>query len=392
MKFSFGIKDGKLNISSEPVGQSTNSKLKDFYVYEWYIKKTGEIFYVGKGRGNRHNEYHSHAYVAEKIRDVYETDVKFVAKNLTEEQAIELESEEMTRILNETSDHLTNRIIPFFTKRDNGYGRSPNTPRFEFEKAPHLYACEIDEHYFNVKCKPFDHVQLDLLKNVYFIDKRISDDVLKIVYGGNFERYYNETMALLEGNGHKIIKTQYAKSVTAWIYCDDDDVTNNSIAQDLAINRIGRNVPSYHLLDVWKLLKSAYGDAPISESVEVAINPIHNRMPLDKIKNANNWDAGFDAGYTYWEQGEVQRKSGNIENAIKLFDEARYKGYCAPALYNSYALAYRKAKDYDNEVAILDEGITRIERSDLNVHTSTVIKWKEQRKKALEKIKKPTSI
>lgn len=389
MKISIGIKDGILNISSEPVGQSTNNKLKDFYVYEWYIKKTGEIFYVGKGRGNRYNEYHNHAYVAEKIRELYETDVKFVAKNLTEEQAIELETSEMTRILNKTSDRLTNRIIPLFTKRDNGYGRSSNTPSFEFEKSPHLYACEIDEHYFDVRYKSFDHVQLDLLKNVYFIDKRISDDVLKIVYGDNFERYYDETMALLEANGNRIIKTQYAKSVTAWIYCDDDDVTNNSIAQDLAINRIGRNVSSYHLLDVWKLLKSMYGDAPISNSVKLAINPIHNRTPLNEIKNANDWSAGFDDGFSYWEQGEVQRKSGNIYDAIKLFDEARYNGYSAPALYNSYALAYRKVKDYENEVAILDEGITRIECSDLNVNTLTIIKWKEQRKKALDKIKNP---
>lgn len=88
-------------------------------------------------------------------------------------------------------------------------------------------------------------------------------------------------------------------------------------------------------------------------------------------------------------QGEVQRKSGNIYDAIKLFDEARYNGYSAPALYNSYTLAYRKVKDYENEVAILDEGITRIECSDLNVNTLTIIKWKEQRKKALDKIKNP---
>lgn len=36
--------------------------LADYYVYEWFIKETGEVFYVGKGRGNRYKEYHKYAY------------------------------------------------------------------------------------------------------------------------------------------------------------------------------------------------------------------------------------------------------------------------------------------------------------------------------------------
>ena len=33
------------------VKQMINAQM--FYVYEWYIVETGEIFYVGKGSGNR---------------------------------------------------------------------------------------------------------------------------------------------------------------------------------------------------------------------------------------------------------------------------------------------------------------------------------------------------
>ena len=43
------------------------------------------------------------------------------------------------------------------------------------------------------------------------------------------------------------------------------------------------------------------------------------------------------------------RKNGKVDEAIALFDKARYNGYDAPALYDSYAKAYRKIKDYDNE-------------------------------------------
>ncbi|MGH2233304.1 exonuclease domain-containing protein, partial [Enterococcus faecalis] len=39
--------------------------------------------------------------------------------------------------------------------------------------------------------------------------------------------------------------------------------------------------------------------------------------------------------------------------------------YDAPALYDSYAKAYRKIKDYDNEILILDEGIMRKTRHDV---------------------------
>ena len=51
------------------------------------------------------------------------------------------------------------------------------------------------------------------------------------------------------------------------------------------------------------------------------------------------------------------RKNGKVDEAIALFDKARYNGYDAPALYDSYAKAYRKIKDYDNEILILDKAI-----------------------------------
>src|SRR5690554_1850686 len=89
------------------------------------------------------------------------------------------------------------------------------------------------------------------------------------------------------------------------------------------------------------------------------VNANHNRIPISKIENLNDWDKGFEAGFKYWEQGENERKKGNIDKAISLFDTARAKGYFAPALYRSYALAYRKLKDIENEYLILVERITR---------------------------------
>ncbi len=377
---------GKVTVLSGNVGSSTGSALTDFYVYEWFIKETGEVFYIGKGRGARYKVNHGDNSAAEKIRKQYETDIRFVAQNLTEEQALKIETEEMTRILNETTDRLTNRIIPFFTKRDNGYSRSINTPPLKFETAPVLYASEIDEHYFQIMYRPFDMVEYANLNHPVFIDNSLSGEVIGTVYGGNYEKYYNEVVALLEQNGNRIIKTKYAKSVTAWIYTCDDSVTNYDLDETTAEEKIGRRIPAYHLIDVWKFLKEQFGGIEVGKLVPVKTNPVHNRIPLDNIKNINNWDAGFKAGYKYWEDGDAERKAGNIEKAIRLFDEARFNGYFAPVLYRSYAMAYRKLKDLDNEIDILEEAIERY-RAETGDYSQLILMFEEQRKNAIAKLK-----
>lgn len=94
----------------------------------------------------------------------------------------------------------------------------------------------------------------------------------------------------------------------------------------------------------------------IEKREKISINPIHNRVSLNDIVDSKD---GFYKGYEYWYTGDNLRKNGNIEDAIKMFDKARYNGYNAPALYLSYARAYRQLKDYENEIDILDEAITR---------------------------------
>ena len=158
------------------VGQITGNNKTDFYVYEWFVVETGEIFYIGKGRGNRYKAYHSRAYEAERIRAMYNTDIRFVAKNLTEEESVRLETKEMLRVLNETQDILTNRIVPIFAKRRNGYNPSANCPKLQFLKTPVFWTCEIDEHYFGVKTRGFDVIDISNLKKVYFIEKKVLPD------------------------------------------------------------------------------------------------------------------------------------------------------------------------------------------------------------------------
>ncbi|WP_394555371.1 DNA polymerase III subunit epsilon (plasmid) [Priestia aryabhattai] len=382
-----------ITFSSGPVGVTTGSTATDFYVYEWFIKETGEIFYVGKGRGNRYKAHHERAYEAEKIRGMYDTDVRFVKKGLTEEEAVELESQEMTRILNETNDRLTNRMIPFFTKRGNGYDRSSNTPSFQFETAPTLYVNEIEEHYYNLKPQLFDEVILESLKAPVFMNWNV-DDQVNTIYGGNVEKYLSETKSLLLKNGSKVLKSQYAKSTTAWIYIGDESVTKYDLFQKNALDRIGRKIPTYHLIDVWRFLKDNTDEFPTVSPINelTNLNPTHNRVPLEGIKNLYDVSKGFDEGMPYWQEGDKERKKGNLERAIELFDLARYNGYEAPALYKSYTMAFRKLKDYDNEIAIIDEAIERSQTTDGGVNESFILEIKERREKAILLKKKKEGI
>lgn len=68
-----------------------------------------------------------------------------------------------------------------------------------------------------------------------------------------------------------------------------------------------------------------------------------------------------DEGFEYWRLGERERKVGQLEKALELFDKARAAGYDCPALYSSYAMIYRKCKDYEKEIAISEEAIAHLD-------------------------------
>lgn len=121
--------------------------------------------------------------------------------------------------------------------------------------------------------------------------------------------------------------------------------------------------------DVARLIKAVqekdYGPVgsvkidPIITRDMVKVNAVHNRCPLEQIKNFGDWEKGFDAGFKYYERAEVARKDDRLEEAIALYDKARFNGYDAPALYDGYAMTYHKLKDYDNEIVIIEEFLSR---------------------------------
>ena len=65
----------------------------DFYVYEWFNIDTSEVFYVGKGKGNRYKDKISRNQYFKNYCNKYNCDVRKVEKGLEEDEAFRIEIE-----------------------------------------------------------------------------------------------------------------------------------------------------------------------------------------------------------------------------------------------------------------------------------------------------------
>jgi hypothetical protein len=85
-----------------------NPNSKKYYVYEWFVKNTGEVFYVGKGCKRRwkttarENKFFTHMLLT------HECDVRKVHERLTECEAYEMEIKTIQYYRNNTNYRLTN--------------------------------------------------------------------------------------------------------------------------------------------------------------------------------------------------------------------------------------------------------------------------------------------
>ena len=185
--------------------------------------------------------------------------------------------------------------------------------------------------------------------------------------GTDFVRVFFDNITDLEMLSDYIYKSYCKHRKEAVDYLKNNKRRNEYFESPTMLNSISTE-------EMFKLLESAENrknnnpgtildcssEKTIIKRSDIVINPVNNRVSLDEIKSINDFDKGFDEGYKYWEEGDTLRKEGDLEKAIELFDLARYYGYNAPVLYDSYAMTYHKLKDYDNEIAILDEGIMRM--------------------------------
>lgn len=68
-------------------------KDKVYYIYMWYLRSTGEVFYIGKGKNDRYKSMASRNPVFKNIMNKHkdEVDVMFFSRNLDEKTALDME-------------------------------------------------------------------------------------------------------------------------------------------------------------------------------------------------------------------------------------------------------------------------------------------------------------
>lgn len=81
---------------------------KKYYVYEWYIIKTGEVFYVGKGCRDRWKTRKRENHYFMKMLENHDCDVRKIAEGLSEQEAFELEIARIKFYRENTDFRLTN--------------------------------------------------------------------------------------------------------------------------------------------------------------------------------------------------------------------------------------------------------------------------------------------
>lgn len=158
----------------------TNIEERKFYVYEWYIIDTGEVFYVGKGTGNRYKSRNSRNYFFQCMVKSHDCNVRKIYEDLTEEEAFKKEIETIKFYRENTNYRLTNQT-------DGGEGTSGWKPTEEFRKK------QSKIHKLQWKDENFKNKMLEIRKdeNGIYKSKEFREKISKIVKGENNPNYKN---------------------------------------------------------------------------------------------------------------------------------------------------------------------------------------------------------
>lgn len=152
----------------------------EYYVYEWYIIDTNEVFYVGKGKNFRYRDIKNRNKFFKDMYSSHNCKVRKVYENLTEEEAFEKEIELIKYYKTNTNFRLTNQT-------DGGDGVSGWKPSQEFrEKQSKISRARWADEEFRDKM-----VQMRQDENGVYKSEEFRKKISQIVSGKNNPNYHN---------------------------------------------------------------------------------------------------------------------------------------------------------------------------------------------------------
>ncbi|WP_203639956.1 hypothetical protein [Levilactobacillus wangkuiensis] len=151
--------DSEANTSEVKGGQGA------FNVYEWYIKKTNEVFYVGIGYGGKLSSNKNDLFL--RVKEKFPSDFRYVGQNLTKEAAVALKERTMKVDLS-AGNVLTNIQVPMGYA--GGLSTSAETTsygarKFNYLEKPRIVGNIVEEHYGLIEsAEAYDDIDVDSLR------------------------------------------------------------------------------------------------------------------------------------------------------------------------------------------------------------------------------------
>ena len=119
---------------------------KRYYVYVWYIKENGNVFYVGKGSGNRcKTRTRKDNPAFNKITKNFDCDFKIIKEDLTEKEAFDLEIDMIayyrglgSPLINILDGGFNPPLLTGIPKSEEWKSKVRESHKFYFEKHPEV--------------------------------------------------------------------------------------------------------------------------------------------------------------------------------------------------------------------------------------------------------------
>lgn len=149
-----------------------------YYVYIWYIVETGEVFYVGKGKGDRYKKLSRRNKFFIDMYNSHNCSVRKIYENLTEEEAFDKEAETIKWYRENTNYRLTNQT-------DGGDGVSGWVPSQDFrDKQSKIHKEQWQDEEFKKKMMA---IRTD--ENGPYKSQEFRDKIAQLVQGENNPNY-----------------------------------------------------------------------------------------------------------------------------------------------------------------------------------------------------------